>query len=175
MLAVRPACPADILSIERHPDQLMQLGLTGPVGSDDAAMMCGVGCADDWGEAWACEWNGRLVACLGLRTTLGAGHVVAWAAIGLGIGAAHLAVTRFARSRIASGDYVRIEAVALAEDVETIVADRPSLDAQQLVDVVMLRPTREIRFAALSGLRPAHVLRRYGAAAQTHMLMERIA
>ncbi|BBC99095.1 hypothetical protein [Sphingobium sp. YG1] len=174
-LDVTPARPSDLLRIERHPDQMVQLGLSGPIQSQDALVMCGVGEDGDWGEAWACRWNGRLVACLGLRVTLGGSHVIAWAIMAMGIGAAHLAVTRFARSRVERGAYGRIEAVASAPDVEALISNVGPLDAQQLIEVVMLAPTPEIRFAMLAGLAPAHVLRRYGAASQTHMLMERIA
>ena len=46
--------------------------------------------------------------------------------------------------------------------------------ALQLVDAVMVQPTPESRFAMLSGLKPAHVRRRSGAAAETPMLMDRI-
>jgi hypothetical protein len=173
-LTVTCALPSDILSIERHPDQAVQLGLSGPIGDDDARAMCGAGESGDWGEAWSCWWGDSLVACLGLRVTMGGRHVIAWAIMAEGIGAAHLAVTRFARSRVTSGNYVRVEAVALAADVEATVIRMPDVDAQQLIDIVMLKPTREIRFAMLAGLKPAHVLRRYGAAGETHMLMERI-
>jgi len=175
MLDVMPARPADLLRIERHPDQMIQLGLTGPIQSQDALAMCGVGEEGDWGEAWACRWNGRLVACLGLRVALGGSHVIAWAVLARGVGAAHLAVTRFARSRVLRGHYRRVEAVALAADVEGVLGNVGPLDAQQLIEIALLAPTPEMRFAMLAGLEPSHVLRRYGAAGETHMLMERIA
>ena len=174
-LSVTLCTPDHILSIDRHPDQAMQLGLAGPVTREDADALCGVGASGFWGEAWACSWHGALVACLGMRVTLGGTHVVTWAMLANGIGAAHLAVTRFARARVVDCGYGRIEAVARAADAEPIIERFPDLDAQQLIEAVMVRPTREIRFAMLSGLKPAHVLRRYGAAGETHMLMERIA
>ena len=174
-LSIRLCTPDDILSIERHPDQMLQMGLAAPASREDAEMLCGVGATGFWGEAWACSWHDELVACLGMRGTFGGTHVITWAILANGIGPAHLAVTRFARARVLDSGYDRIEAIARAADAEAIVERFPHLDAQQLVAAVMVRPTPEIRFAMLSGLKPAHVLRRYGAAAETHMLMERIA
>ena len=175
MFSAVPARPEDLLSIERHPDQAMQLGLAGPMSYEDACHLCGDGVDGAWGEAWSCSWRGRLVAAFGLRITLGGSHAIGWAVVGNGIGAAHLAFTRFARSVVEGGRYGRIEAITLAADVELMIAQRGPFDAQQLIDIVMMRPTREIRFAQLLGLRASHVLRRYGASGETHMLMERIA
>lgn len=173
-LSVSLCTPDDILSIERHPDQRMQMGLAAPASREDAEMLCGVGASGFWGEAWACSWHGELVACLGMRATFGGSHVITWAILANGIGPAHLAVTRFARARVLDCGYDRIEAVARSVDADVLIASFPDLDAQQMIEVAMLRPSREVRFAMLSGLKPAHVLRRYGAAAETHMLLERI-
>lgn len=174
MLTAIPATPDHLMAIDRHPDQAVQLGLDAEMTLEVARDVTGAGNPDPWGEAWALFWRGALVACCGLRISMGGAHVVAWAIIGRGIGAAHLAATRFMRARVHFSPFTRIEAVCLANDADPILARWPDLDAQQLVDAVMVRPSRECRFALLSGLKPAHVLRRYGAAAETYMLFERI-
>tara|TARA_R110000868_G_scaffold32613_3_gene118699 strand:- start:1838 stop:2347 length:510 start_codon:yes stop_codon:yes gene_type:complete len=168
MLDIVSATAAHLLSIERDPSQAVQLGIAAEMTPEAAEELCG----DPASEAWACFAAGRLVACCGLRAVLDGGHAVAWATLARGIGGAHLAVTRFVRSRVLQSSFARIEAVALANDAEPIVAHFGDLDAQQLIEAVMVRPTRECRFAVLGGLKPAHVLRHYGGA--THMLMERI-
>lgn len=175
-LSVIPMAPEHLMAIKRHPDQQVQCGIDMEATDAIAADLAGVGMAQPWGEAWACFWRGDLVACLGLRVTFGTGtHAVAWAVIADGIGPAHLAVTRFARSRVESSPYRRIEATTLANDAEILVKHWGPLDAQQLIEAVMVDPTPECRLAKASGLLPAHVMRVYGADAGTYMLFERIA
>lgn len=168
MLDIVAATPLHLLSIERDPSQAVQLGIAAEMTREGAEELC----CDPASEAWACFHAGRLVACVGLRAVLDGGHAVAWVILAHGIGGAHLAVTRFVRSRVLQSSFARIEAVAIANDAEAIIAHFGDLDAQQLIEAVMVRPTRECRFALLSGLKPGHVLRHYGGS--THMLFERI-
>lgn len=91
-----------------------------------------------------------MVACLGLRETFPGRQAVAWAILAEGIGAAHLAISRFARRRIAESPLRRIEAIVRAE------------------------VHAECVWARLVGLQAAHVLRCFGAQSETHVLFERI-
>ena len=59
-------------------------------------------------------------------------------------------------------------------DLESILAARPHLDSGQIVALAMVEPTPEMRWACMLGFRPAHLLRRYGALAESVMLFERI-
>ena len=129
----------------------------------------------DQGEAWACFDDERLVACVGINETFPGAVGVAWGVLARDVGAVHLAVTRYARMRIAISPLARIEAVARCHDAEALLDQYGALDAQQLIDVLMTLPTPECVWARLCGLKPAHVMRKFGFARQTYMLFERIA
>lgn len=136
----------DAVVIDRQPSQRVQLGLTREISEEEAeGLACG-------GEAWTAWTNDgtrwRIAACFGLRETFPGRQAVAWAILAEGIGAAHLAITRFARARIAASPLRRIEAVT--------------------------RTDAEHAWAKLVGLTPAHVLRAFGAASEDHLLLERI-
>lgn len=135
----------DALVIQRQASQRVQLGIERDVTIDEARDL-----VEGPGEAWTVRHRGRIVACLGLRETFPGRQAVAWAILAEGVGAAHLAVTRFARRRIAASGLARIEAI--------VRADVPA----------------ECAWAQLVGLRPAHVLRAFGARSETHLLCERI-
>jgi len=137
--------PADMIEIQRQASQLVQLGIERHVSIEEAEQI-----ADGPGEAWTARYHGRIVACLGLRETFPDRQAVAWAVLAEGIGGAHLAITRFARARIAASTLGRIEAIV-----------REAVPA-------------EGAWASLVGLAPAHVLRCFGAMSETHILCERI-
>lgn len=169
---VRPMVADDAGRIERQPSQRMALGIEAgvEVTTEIAAdLIAG-------GEAWSVERGGRVVACLGLRETFPGVQGVAWAILAEGIGAAHLVTTRHARARIAASPLRRIEAVCRAGvDAEAILTAFPDLDPTQLLEAVLSVPSPETRWAAAAGLIPVHVLRKFGAASETHVLFERIA
>lgn len=137
--------PADMIEIQRQASQLVQLGIERDVSIEEAEAI-----ADGPGEAWTARYQGRIVACLGLRETFPDRQAVAWAVLAEGIGGAHLAITRFARARISASKLGRIEAIV-----------RQGVPA-------------EGTWASLVGLAPAHVLRCFGAMSETHILCERI-
>ena len=165
--------PVDLLEIERQPSQDLQLGLayewTEAEGQQLAAEPV----------AWTARLDGRIIACFGISETFEGLQGWGWAVLASGLGGAHLAVTRFMRSVIAGCGLARLEVLARAVDLEAVIALRQAqgerdLDSGQLVALAMARPTPECRWAALLGLQPAHVLRRYGAASESYMLFERI-
>lgn len=145
MTVILPMVASDAIQIQRQASQRVQLGVERAMSIDEASAL-----ARGPGEAWSAWSRGRIVACLGLRETFPGMQAVAWAILAEGIGGCHLTVTRFARRRIATSPLRRIEAI--------VRADVPAEGA----------------WASLVGLAPAHVLRCFGAAAETHVLHERI-
>lgn len=144
-VAIAAMKPSDMLVIQRQASQLVQLGIERMVTPEEAEAI-----ADGDGEAWTARYQGRIVACLGLRETFPGRQAVAWAVLADGIGAAHLAITRFARARVAASPLPRIEAIV-----------REAVPA-------------EAAWAQLVGIRPVHVMRCFGAMSETHILCERI-
>ena len=145
MITIDPMKPHDALAIQRQASQLVQLGIERDMSVDEARAL-----AEGNGEAWTVRQDGRIVACLGLKETFPGAQAVAWAILAERVGAAHLAITRHARQRIAASGLARIEAIV-----------REAVPA-------------EIAWAMLVGLKPAHVLRRFGQTSETHILCEYI-
>lgn len=165
-----PMRAEDAMTIDRQPSQRVQLGLTSTLtieGANDLA---------DGGEAWT-AWRGDVpVACVGLRETFPGVQAVAWALLTRNLGSDHLAITRFTARRIAASAYRRIEAICIAGvDAEAILESFGPLDAAQLIEAVLSVPSPQTRWAGALDLLPAAVLRKFGAASETHVLFERIA
>lgn len=147
-LWIRRLDPGDFFVLERQPSQWLQLGEDATPAFEDATALA------EEDEAWACvNPDGRIVALLGIVESHPGQQGMAWAILATRIGGDHLAVSRFARSRILGSPLNRIEALAKGGGAA---------------------PTPEMRWAALCGLKPAHTLRRYGAADETYTLCERI-
>lgn len=149
----------DFFELERQPSQWLQLGSDATPTLEEAETLA------DHDEAWtAFEISpagiGRIVALLGIVESHPGQQGMAWAILAARLGTHHLAVSRFARSRILGSKLARIEALAKAADAVTL-------------DLAAVTP--EARWARLCGLTPVHVLRRYGAADETYLLCERIA
>lgn len=171
-LDIRDLQPADLMALDLQPSQRMTLGLdTQAVSIDEAEDLASSR------FAWSVRHEGRLIACIGIAETFAGTQGVGWAHLARGIGSAHLALTRFARARITDCGLARVEAIVRAPDAENAIASFPFLaeDAEGLLVAMLQTPTPEMIWIQLLGLRPAHVLRKFGAAAQTHMLYERIA
>lgn len=143
-LEFRTMLAGDAVQLAVQPSQHMELGLHRPLLSIED----GRDLADN-GLAWCAHRAGRIIGLAGFRQ-LFSGHAVAWAALSLGIGADHLAITRFAREQIELAPYRRIEAIVDADDGAAIA------------------------WAKLVGLNPAHVLHCYGEAGTPHILFERV-
>lgn len=165
---ILPMEPADLLAIERHPAQTFQLGLFAAVTLEGAEELA------EQGECWTCFVGDRAVACVGIGETFPGVQGVAWGVLGVGVGAAHLTVTRWARERVRQSPLLRLEAIARSADAEAIVAAHPGIDQASLLAAVLATPTPETIWAKLCGFRAAHVLRKFGAASETHVLFERI-
>lgn len=168
MVSVVRLEPDHLIEIPVQSSQRLTLGISRDVSREEAEELA------DEAEAWSIFAQGRLIACFGIRETFPRKQGVAWAVLADGIGAAHLTMTRFAASRIAKSNLCRIEAIVRADDVEPVLAGFGALDAQQLVEVAMATPTPECIWAKLVGLKPAHVLRKFGASGETCMLFERL-
>lgn len=143
-IEIRQMAAEDAMAIKRQASQRVQLGLEAQMTPEIAQDLI------DGGEAWTMTRDGVPVACLGLRETFPPVQGVAWAILADGVGAAHLALSRFARRRIAASPLVRIEAIV-----------RTSVEAECL-------------WARLVGLEPVALLRKFGAASEDHMLFERV-
>lgn len=171
-LDIRRLDPADLLAIEVQASQHFTLGLD----TREASIEQAEALADN-PVAWSVRHSGRLIACIGIAETFPGVQGVTWAHLAPDLGAAHLSLTRFARACVLDCGLARVEGIVVAPDAETVIDHFPALagDAQGLLDALLQTPTPEMTWARLCGLRPAHVLRKFGAAAQTHILYERIA
>jgi hypothetical protein len=153
---------ADLLAIERQRSQATVLGIPGDIDMDEAATLA------EQPHAWTARHQDRIVGCFGITEPFPGVQGVAWALLAAGIGRAHLALTRFAARELANSGLNRVEVLARCaatpEHFDHAAAMRWALSASRI--------TPECRWAGLLGLRPAHVLHRYGAASETHMLFE---
>lgn len=164
--------PSDLLCFEPQPSQRTQYGVpTGEMSIEEAEAHASM--ASSW-TAWAGE---RAIACMGILETFPGQQGLAWTWFAEGIGRHHLAVTRFARDEIVGKSRLpRIEAIVRCVDVEPLLEILPDLGRGELLAATLERNFRspEVRWAIAVGLEPVHVLRKYGAASETHMLLERI-
>jgi hypothetical protein len=169
MLEVQPLTLSTLMGFERQPSQVVQLGIEIDLSDEEASELI------DQPEAWACHYRGRHVACVGIREHFPEVGGVAWGMLAADIGgAAHLAVTKFARSRILGSPLKRIEAIVRSADAEPIIDEFGALDGHMLLEAVLAMPTPDCVWARLVGMVPAHVLRFFGQAAETHVLFERV-
>lgn len=146
----RDLLPGDVVQLALQPSQHVTLGLVRPAlgYADGEELAAG-------GPAWTALHRGRVVACVGAKYLWPpadgfTGHAVLWALLADGIGAAHLAVTRFVRDRIADSPIARLEAIVRAEE------------------------EAECKWPRLLGLNLAAVLRRWGPEGAPHLLFERV-
>lgn len=147
----RPMLAGDVVQLVLQPSQHICLGVTRAVHSieDGEELVAG-------GPAWtATGGDGRVLCCAGFTelwpaTERTGGHAVAWALLAAGLGAAHVAITRFARERIAESPYSRIEAIVRAD-----VSAEPA-------------------WARQVGLRRRALLRKWGPEGKMHLLFERV-
>ena len=169
MVSILRLHPNDLMSIEVQASQQLTLGI-----DTRSCTLAEAEALADEREAWSVWDDGRLIACIGIRETFPGRQGVAWATLSTGLGRAHLTMTRFARERIVNCGLQRVEAIVRAADAESVLQHFPGLDAQQLLEAVLTMATPECVWARLVGLRPAHVLRKFGGIGETHILFERI-
>lgn len=146
-----------LLTLDIQPRQRMQLGRDARFSPEEAEHTVAAG------EGWAVLEGGRVAAAYGLAETYPGRHAIAWAMFGTGLNGVHLALSRHARARIAASTLRRIEAVALCDQ------------AAMTLDEALARPTPEMRWATMVGLRPHCLLRQFGGASETLVYYERIA
>jgi hypothetical protein len=159
--------PQDLFAIRRQPSQRFVLGLPGDFSEADARVLA------QGPVAWTVRQETRILCCFGIAEQFPS-QGIGWALLTEDIGAAHLALTRFVRAKIAECRLARVEAVARSHDLESALEIYPDLDTGQIVELACQRPTPEMRWAMLCGFRPAHLLRCYGPHGETYMLMERL-
>lgn len=163
--------PWHLHAIERQPSQRVQLGI--PIETISA------GEAEDLADQQttaAFLRDGVPIGVMGVAETFPGTAGVAWAIFAPGLGADHLAMTREARRRLDRSPLARIEAVAPCAEIERFLVLVPEATPTERIRAVTYPRFRtpEIRWAMALGFEPAHVLRKYGAAAETHLLLERI-
>lgn len=159
---------SDLLDIRKQPSQRTVLGIDATVTEEQAEQIAAQA------VAWACRRDGVLIACMGIVETIPDCQGTAWAVLGEGIGDSHLELTRFLRGLGEASRLPRLEAMCRAADIESTLSANPGLDSGQVVALAMMRPTPECRWAQLVGLKPVHLLRRYGPTGEPVMLCERI-
>lgn len=169
-----PLEAAAFFAIELQDSQRSQYGMDPlALGVDEAQLYA------DQRNAWMALRGDRVVAILGINETFEGVQGVAFALLGRDLGRDHVAVTRFARDVvIGQSKLQRIEAIVRAPDLWAIEDAPEHLRARKpahMLELALQRPTPEIRWALAVGLEPAAVLRKFGFAGETHMLMEKIA
>lgn len=113
----------------------------------------------------------EVIACLGVGETFPGKAGVAFAFLGKDIGRDHFALTRFAREVvIGQSPLCRIEAIVRSADPPAGMG----FGQLPMMSHCLQHPTPEVRWAIAVGLFPVAVLRKFGAASETHMLLERI-
>jgi hypothetical protein len=145
-LEFRDMLAGDAVLLELQPSQHYELGLHHPCytleeGEDLASN----------GDAWTAHRGSRIITIAGFRDLFGTGtHAIVWASLSADLGRDYLPITRFAREKIATSRFPRLEAIVDASD------------------------ERAITWANLVGLKPVHVLRGYGPQSKDHILFERV-
>jgi hypothetical protein len=142
----RDLLAGDVVQLQLQPSQHMTLGFYRPLHNLEEGLELAEG-----GPGWtAIGEDGRILCCAGFRELWPGCHAVAWAMLAADIGAAHLAVTRFARARIADSPLPRIEAIVRAK----VRAERA--------------------WAQAVGLKLNTELHAWGPDGETHLLYERV-
>lgn len=125
----------------------------------------------DQDSAWCALRGDRPLACFGINETFPGAQGVAWAFLGKGLGRDHLALTRFARDEVIGRSRLpRLEAIVRCADPPKEIG----CGQLPLMSHCLQHATPEVRWAIAVGLFPVAVLRKFGLASETHMLLERI-
>lgn len=110
-VSFRAFAPEDAAQLQLQPSQWMQAGIAADaMTAEQATALHGQG------EAWtAMAADGRLLCCAGIAELFPGRHGIAWSMLASDLGVRqHMAITRFARDRIAASPLPRIE--CLVED-----------------------------------------------------------
>lgn len=167
MLEFRRLHPGDLLTIDAQASQRTVLGIRAQLDFAQAEHYASMP------VAWTAERGETILACFGINETFAGAHGVAWAVLAEGLGADHLALTRFIRSEIRDCGLPRLELLAKCTDLELAVERVPDMSGAEMLELAVRHKTPEVRWAMMLGMKPAHVLRRFGAAGECYMLLER--
>jgi len=168
-----PLRPEHIFALDLQESQRFQYGIDlFAIGVDEAEHYA------SQPAAWTMLDGVRPIACFGILETFPGAAGVAWALIGKNIGRGHHRLTRFARDEvIGKSTLPRVEAIVRCDldlpPPDGAICDAPTY-AWLMLKFALDHPTPEVRWAIDVGLHPVAVLRKFGAANETHMLMERI-
>lgn len=159
----------DLLQLEPQPSQLLQYGQAVSISYEEAVAYA----AGPF--AWAAEAERGVIACMGVAETFEGAAGLAWALFAEGVSRREMArLTAFARDVVVGENPLpRIEAVVRCSDIEAAI-DAVGSSPAVLREIALETPTPQVRWALAVGLQPVAVLRKFGAASETHMLMERI-
>jgi len=138
---------AHMLALQLQPSQLIEAGL-------DASGMSAEHAREivERGVGWAAIRGEEVLCCAGIVETFADRQGTAWAMLAGGLGAcAHLAITRFARARIAESPLVR---------VESLISDDPT--------------GRCAKWARAVGMEHEATLAKWGAASETIHVYRRL-
>jgi hypothetical protein len=147
---IRGFLAGDAVQLVLQPSQHVALGLKHAIHSiDDGREL------EAAGPAWTATGGGRILCCYGFAEVAPAGprtggHALAWALLAANLGAAHVAITRFARATLADSPISRIEAIV-----------RAGVEAER-------------KWAEMVGFELAATLRCWGPEGETHLLFERV-
>lgn len=160
----------DLLQLTPQASQRVQYGQEVELSYDEAAAYAA------GPHAWAAEGPLGAVACMGVAETFPGAAGLAWAIFAEGVELRQMArLTRFAREVvIGQNPLPRIEAVVRCTDVEAAVETGHAVSPAALRAYALETPTPQVRWALAVGLSPVAVLRKFGAANETHLLLERI-
>lgn len=159
-LHFRKMKPANLFSIDVQDSQATFLGLDAAPDEETALNLASQPVA--W-TAW--RRDGTVLACFGFNEAFPGKHGTAWALLGKAIGRDHLALTRFVREVVEGCTLDRLDVLARSADYG------PGIRG---MSAALADPTPEVRWCLTLGFEPAHVLRKFGAAGETYMLLERI-
>lgn len=162
-----------LLALEPKKSQRTQYGIpVSDIGWSEADAMAAEFCS------WTAFLHGRVAACMGIRETFPGMQGVAWAFFAEGLGRAMVPITKFAREAIiGTSDLQRIEAIVRCCAMPAWLDEEPSSEIRATISVAYASKwaTPEVRWARKVGLEPVAVLRKFGAAGETHMLLEKTA
>lgn len=169
-----PMRPEDLFAIDVQDSQTTFLGVDATPDEETALNLASQPVA--W-TAWGRD--GKVLACFGFNEAFPGKHGTAWALLGKNIGRDHMALTRFVRQVVADCTLDRLDVLARAVDVEPLAAELVAQgfdpDTGVLKEWALKNATPEVRWCLMLGFQPAHLLRKFGAAGECYMWLERIA
>ncbi len=145
MVSFRPFQAADVVALDLQPSQHFECGLDEPCVSLERGRQL-----EETGPAWTAHDGDKILCCAGFAERYAGVNAVAWAMFSAELGTAGLAITRFARARVLEASYRRIDAIVERDNA------------------------RAACWARSIGFTLGHVLHCWGAAAEPHLLFERI-